>query len=67
MDYAPLVENYTGKIQAKIMEKSDIEDSIEAYQLYGADHYPEGHIDKLNHALADIKDVSELMLRIKEM
>ena len=64
MDYVPLEESYTGEIQAKVMTKTDVEHAIKAYEIYGADHYPNDYINILNRMLLstiDIKDVELLV------
>ena len=64
MDYSTLEEHFTGEIKAKIMNKTDIINAIEAYKIYGEDNYPKNYIINLNNALQKPTELQNIELNV---
>ena len=64
MDYVSLSENYTGEFKTEVMNKTDIESAINAYEIYGAENYPEQYINNLKLALSNKINISEVKLSV---
>lgn len=66
MDYLPLESGYTGEIEAKVMNKKDIDKAIEAYEIYGPCKYPERYIEILKHAITESMPTKEIKVEINQ-
>lgn len=67
MDYVSLEQSYTGKVKLEVMNKTDIESAINAYEIYGSENYPEDYIDMLNQALSNSINSIEIELHVTQI
>ena len=67
MDYVSLEQSFTGEIQTAIMNKTDIESAIKAYETYGSENYPEGYINNLKQALSNLIGAREVELHVAQI
>jgi len=66
MDYVDPRLAFTGVIEATVLQKSDLEAAIRAYDLFrGAFAYPEGHRVRLESALALADERGELLAQMR--